>query len=105
MEFESYLPKIFLVCAGTAILTCLARPDFNLPLFVFAWMIWKEGDEVQKFRLILLMALTFIVDFIWLCYWGSAWSDENDSGSWESGIHHFVFAVSVIGFIVKVRVI
>ena len=102
MDLESHVPKVFLVCAGISILCCLARPDFNLPLFVFAWLIWKEGDEIQKFRVIILMVVTFIVDFIWLCYWGSAWGDENESGAWEAGVHHIVFAMSIINFIVKV---
>ena len=48
------------------------------------------------------MVVTFVVDFIWLCYWGSAWGEENEAGSWEAGVHHFVFAMSVINFIVKV---
>ncbi|OMJ82040.1 hypothetical protein SteCoe_17367 [Stentor coeruleus] len=105
MEFENHVPKVFLVCAGISILCCLARPDFNLPLFVFAWMIWKEGDPTQKVRLIILMIITFVVDFIWLCYWGSAWGDESESGGWEAGVHHFVFAMSIINFIVKLAAI
>ncbi|CAG9323470.1 unnamed protein product [Blepharisma stoltei] len=105
MELEGLVPKAFLIIAGISILCCLARPDFNLPLFVFAWLIWSEADKSQRIRVFYLMIITFIVDFIWLCYWGSVWNNEIDSGNWESGVHHFVFALCVINFIIKLAAI
>lgn len=51
------------------------------------------------------MIITLLVDFIWLCYWGSAWNGENDIGNWETGVHHFVFAMSIINFIIKLAAI
>jgi len=103
MELEGIVPKVFLLCAGLATLSCLARPDFNLPLFVFAWLIWTEPEKEIRVKFWGLMVVTFLVDFIWLCYWGSAWTGE--SGSWESGIHHFVLAMSIINFLVKLGAI
>lgn len=35
-----WIPRLFLISAFIASLTCFARPDFNLPLFIFAYMAW-----------------------------------------------------------------
>ena len=32
--------KLFLVSAVISCFTCYARPDYNLPLFAFAYLLW-----------------------------------------------------------------
>ena len=49
-----------------------------------------------------MIFFTFIIDLIWLIYWGSA--DSFDSG-WASGIRHFVYAMSILNFIAKAAAI
>ena len=72
-NYEGLTPKLFMAGAGIAIFTCLARPDYNLPLFIFALFIWNDNDKRERFKLLAFLLLTFLVDFIWLCYWGSYW--------------------------------
>jgi len=43
MMYTTYTPwiqRIFLVSALIASLNCFARADYNLPLFIFAYMAW-----------------------------------------------------------------
>jgi hypothetical protein len=105
-RLEEIIPKLFMAGAGVSIFTCLARADFNLPLFIFALFIWSDNDKRERLKLLGLMLLTFLVDFIWLCYWGPYWSgDESEWGQWEKGIHSFVVFLSAIGFILKAALI
>mmetsp|Transcript_30654 Transcript_30654/g.5525 ORF Transcript_30654/g.5525 Transcript_30654/m.5525 type:complete len:80 (+) Transcript_30654:174-413(+) len=48
------------------------------------------------------MAVTLLVDFVWLCYWGSEWSSDSALGAWERSIQHFSLAMSVINFLLKI---
>ena len=98
-RIEEVLPKLFMAAAGIAIFNCLARPDFNLPLFVFALFIWQDNDRRERFKLLGLLVITFLVDFIWLCYWGSYKTE------WGQGIHSFVVFLSAIGFLLKAAII
>ena len=49
------------------------------------------------------MIATWLVDVIWLIYWGATWSSEEYQSSGASGSSTFVMAVSIINFIIKVR--
>ena len=61
-------------------------------------------NQSQKARLFYLYVFTWLVDFIWLIYWGAIWSsDAYQSGS-ESGSSTFVMALSIVAFIVKVMI-
>jgi hypothetical protein len=110
MDFPALIPKLFIASAALALLSCLARPDFNLPLFVFAWLIWSDPDKVkstQKERVKLLGFIVFtgIVDLIWLCYWGPSWNSASQYEQWEHGVHSFVLFISSINFILKLVII
>ena len=41
-----HLPNLFIGSAAIAAFSCLARADFNLPLFIFIYMMWGH-DAVQ----------------------------------------------------------
>lgn len=58
--------------------------------------------QSQKARLYYLFLSTWVVDFIWLIYWGVTWSSDEYQNSGESGSSTFVLAISIIVFIVKV---
>lgn len=40
MDPRIYLKKIFAIQAFIACFTCYARPDYNLPLFAFTYLLW-----------------------------------------------------------------
>ena len=64
MGIETFAPKLFIACAAFGLFSCLARADFNLPLFVFAWFLWNHPDRKERYKLFLLVFLTGIVDLI-----------------------------------------
>jgi len=105
VDVEHLVPNLFLACAVIAVLSCLARPDFNLPLFVFAWFVWAEPDKRERLKLLGLLVITLVVDFIWLCYWGPIWNSDTEYGRWEKGVHSFVLSMSSINFVLKFVVI
>ena len=107
VETERLVPNLFIVAAVIAVLSCLARPDFNLPLFAFGWFVWADPDKVsarqrERLKLLGLLIITFVVDFIWLCYWGPIWNSDTEYGRWEKGVHSFVLSMSSINFVIKV---
>lgn len=91
--------KLFLVLIVLSILTYFERPDYNLPLFAFALLLWDYKDPQQKTRLWYLMAFSLITDMIWIIYWGSVWNSYNNS---EKGICMFTLAVSILEFVIKI---
>ncbi len=42
----SALPKLYIGASSLAALSCLARADFNLPLFIFVYLLWDK-DPVK----------------------------------------------------------
>ena len=49
------------------------------------------------------MVVTWIVDFIWLVYWGPFWNSE-EMKDWEKGVHSWTLFWSTIGFLFKLAV-
>ena len=91
--------KLFLVLIFLSALTYFERADYNLPLFAFALLLWEYKDPQQKTRLWYLMAVSVLVDLIWIIYWGSVWNSYNNT---EKGICTFTLIVSVLEFLVKI---
>ena len=48
------------------------------------------------------MVVTWVVDFIWLVYWGPFWNSD-DMKDWERGVHSWTLFWSSVGFLFKVR--
>jgi hypothetical protein len=46
---------------------------------------------------------TWLVDFIWLVYWGATWSSDDYQNNGSSGTSTFVLTLSIIGYIIKVK--
>ena len=78
MEPKNLIKYLFLIQAIIACFTCYARPDYNLPLFLFAYILWDIKEKltdnyVHKFRLTLIFLISLIVDLVWIIYWGCFW--------------------------------
>ena len=46
MAIVNWIPTIFLVGAFLAAIGCLGRADYNLPVFLFAYIAWNYMDVV-----------------------------------------------------------
>ena len=44
MESYSLEEKLFLAEIGITVLNCFNRADYNLPLFIFAFLVFKEKN-------------------------------------------------------------
>jgi len=49
MSRSSSLPDLYLISAGIAGLTCFCRPDYNLPVMVFAYLTFKSDFKKDVF--------------------------------------------------------
>jgi len=104
-NLSSWIQRLFLFSAFIASLTCFARPDYNLPLYIFAYMAYGLQYN-QKPTIAWTLAFTLITDVIWVLYWLPFWSGSNfEKGYWENGIHNFVVALSCLNIIFKVIII
>jgi hypothetical protein len=58
--------------------------------------------QLQRIRLFYLFVFTWLVDFIWVIYWGVTWSSDDYQRNGASGTSSFVLTLSIIAFILKV---
>ena len=56
----------------------------------------------QKTRITYLMIFSWIVDFVWIVYWGPFWNSNYFKNNWAQGIQKFVITLSSINFLIKV---
>lgn len=56
----------FLAVALLAFLNCPDRSDYNLPLAIFAFLLWTYKPYHQKQRILWLVLASIICDGIWL---------------------------------------
>lgn len=109
MDDKNLVPKAFLSISACAFLCCFSRSDYNLPLFLFAYLIWHEHQRViftqaQRVRVLFLMVATSVVDIIWILYWGKSWNNSSDD-TWMNVVHRVVFILSIIEIIAKIGTI
>ena len=52
----------------------------------------------------LLLAISFVADFLWLVYWVPHWWSA-DMVKWNAGLHTFVILCSFANFVLKLVVI
>jgi len=110
MEIKQIIKYCFLVEAIIACFTCYSRADYNLPLFLFAYILWDQKDKlndcmIHRFRMTLIFIFSAIIDLVWLIYWGAFWGNEEFKRSWDSGLHTFVIVMSSINLALKVVII
>ncbi len=93
--------------AGIAAFNTLARPDFNLILYLYIYYVWnnmndsKETQASEKINSFFILAYSLIIDIIWSSFWGSRWGMKNDN---ESSIHSMVIFFSWVAIFVKVNI-
>ena len=94
--------RFYIVGAFLSAVSCLARADYNLPLMIFAYILWKKENE--RLRVLGLFVFTLFVDIIWMLYWIPFWT-SGILGDWEKNIHYVVIFTSLANLIVKVLII
>ena len=101
-SFGSYISPLCIFGAVLGALACFVRPDYNLPLYMFIYvmrrMAGNQGGE--KIKMLVLMFITWVVDFVWLLYWAPFYRSEKMK-DWEYGIHMFTIVIVIIEFIFK----
>jgi hypothetical protein len=65
----------FILIGLLGFLCCPDRSDYNLPLGVFAFLLWGQTQFSQKHRILWLILLSVLADIIWLLvvsisFWG-----------------------------------
>ena len=91
--------------AGLAAFNTLARPDFNLVLFLYIYYVWnmmtdsKETQSSEKINSFFILLYSLFIDIFWSLFWGSRWGAKND---YESTIHTIVIICSWIAIALKV---
>lgn len=100
---EKHLHRMFLAGAIFGALACFARADYNLPLYAFLYIMWDQDDN-NKVKLMLLMAITFVGDFLWLSYWVPFWW-SSEMSKVQAGLHNFVLLCAFANFILKLIVL
>lgn len=94
--------KIFVTIIFLSLLTFFARPDYNLPLFSFAIILWNQKKPPQKTRVWYLILFSMLVDFIWIVYWAISW--QNRVFRYKA-FYSFTLIVSSIVFSVKILLV
>ena len=104
MNVQEWIPRIFLAGALLGAIGCLGRSDYNLPVFLFAFIAWNYLAN-QKSVVTCLFAFSLIVDVIWFFVigWGT-WSSDAYAklAPWEGGLHKVTKIVVAINFILKI---
>ena len=70
-----FLAGVLIASVGT-----LARPEYNLPLFIFGWIGWNYMYN-QRLKIILLFLVSLVIDVIWFFVVARG---EWGSDSWKS---------------------
>lgn len=114
MDYQRIYKVLFLIMAFISCFTSYSRADYNLALFAFSYLIWEfKGDpdsnnyndkemHTHRVRLFYLFIFSFLIDFVWLIYWGTYWNSDIMQNDWAKGVHTFVLVISIINFILKV---
>eukprot|EP01017_Pseudomicrothorax_dubius_P017344 TRINITY_DN195_c0_g1_i2.p1 TRINITY_DN195_c0_g1~~TRINITY_DN195_c0_g1_i2.p1 ORF type:complete len:149 (-),score=22.74 TRINITY_DN195_c0_g1_i2:168-614(-) len=103
---QEILGKIFIAGIAFAALSCLARPDYNLVLYAFAYFIWDSPNTPdppkQRIRLAYMFLYSSFIDFIWILFWFSYWKGTSyPKTAWDRGLHTFVLWLNVFALILK----
>ena len=99
-----FINPMLVIGAVLGALACFVRPDYNLPLYMFIYIMRKNTQICsggEKIKMMILMFVTWIVDLIWLLYWTPFFRSEKMK-DWEYGIHMFTVVVVIIEFIYKI---
>jgi len=102
---QGKLKYLLLAGAGLAAFNTLARPDFNLIVYLYIYYVWhnmndsKETQSSEKINIFFILSYSLLIDLIWCFFWGSRWGVKNDN---EALIHSLVIFFSWVGIFLKV---
>lgn len=106
-QHQGKLKYFFLACAGLSCFNCLAKPDYNIVLYAYAFWVWNmmgnnnvNTQTSEKLYCFFFMLITLFVDLIWIFYWGSLWTSLNHDD--EATIHYLVILFSWISLGIKI---
>ena len=106
-KHQQKLKYFFLLSAALSCFNCLAKPDYNLVLYVYAYFIWNmmsdseaETKSNEKLYCFFYMLITLAIDFVWIFYWGSLWGNLKHDD--EATVHFLVILFSWIAIGVKI---
>ena len=97
-----HINKLFMAVIILSLLTYFERSDYNLPLFAFILLLWDNAYVKQKTRIWYLIAVSTVVDLIWIIYWASVWGSYNNK---EAGLTTWTIIISVVIFILKIVIL
>ncbi len=97
----------YLLFAGAAVaaFNTLARPDFNLILYLYIFYVWnnmgenKETQTGEKINSFFVLLYSLLIDFAYVFYWGSRWGGKSDN---EAFVHSLVIVFSWLAILLKV---
>eukprot|EP01068_Selenidium_serpulae_P005416 Selendium_serpulae@DN4012_c0_g1_i2.p1 len=102
---------MFVVIAGLASVSCLARADFNLPLFLFLWWTYFDVPESRRKRqqcfMLIFVCLSCAQDISYIIYWSFQWFSQE----WliispnTKAVHVAVVVCSTLELVLKFNVI
>lgn len=92
---------LFVAVIIVSLLTYFERPDYNLPLFIFIFLLWEHPLVKQKVRMWYLIVLSLITDVIWIVYWSATWQSYNNT---EADFCNFTLLMSVICCVLKLMI-
>eukprot|EP00826_Nyctotherus_ovalis_P055483 TRINITY_DN7367_c0_g1_i3.p1 TRINITY_DN7367_c0_g1~~TRINITY_DN7367_c0_g1_i3.p1 ORF type:complete len:130 (+),score=29.19 TRINITY_DN7367_c0_g1_i3:141-530(+) len=99
-KVEGILSKLFIGAATLGGISCLARADYNLPLFIFVYFMWTY-DPKEKYRIVGLLFVTLALDVVWIVYWYMNWNAPTLQ-HWNSAINAIVMFCSSANVLIKV---
>lgn len=104
-KHQEKLKYFFLASAALSCFNCLAKPDYNLVLYAYAFFVWNmmgqssNDTQGEKIYCFFFMLATLLIDIFWVLFWGSMWNDlKHDE---ESSIHFLVILFSWISIGIK----
>lgn len=88
----------FLAIALLAFLNCPDRSDFNLPLSIFAFILWNHKPHFQKHRILWLLLFSIVCDAVWILVVSVGEWTENTQGNRLRGLTQ---ALSIVNLCYK----
>lgn len=101
---QNKISYFMIIGAGIGAVNCLARPDYNLLIYLYLYFIWincsdtKEMQNVEKLNSWFFLIFSILIDIFWTLFWSGKWSHIKDM---ERFIHILVIFLSWIGIGLK----
>lgn len=105
---QDKMTYFFLLGAAIGGFNCLTRPDYNLVIYLYIYLIWdkcspnKEMQSSEKLNSWFFLIFSVLIDVFWTLFWSGKWSHIKD---FEKTIHVIVIitswvAIGIKGFII-----